>query len=120
MPDLKFYDQTYRESMSDYDLAMQEEDLNIQRAEANGDTEAARTASQALAALRVQKNEYIAMSQQHAASLRDAPQGSQWGLSAAESEAAKISGISEQEYSKNKSKLADMRRRGEYPAKGTA
>jgi phage I-like protein len=104
--------------MSDYDLAMREEELNIQRAEANGDTFAARTASQNLAGLRVQRSEYVAMSHAHAASLRPETNAERFGLSAAEAEHAKISGVTEQEYAKNKSKLAGLRQRGEYPAKG--
>jgi hypothetical protein len=123
MPDLQFYHQTYQESMNDYDLAMQEEGLNIQRAEANGDTLAARTASQNLAALRVQRSEYVAMSNQHAESLRPAPGASRWGLSKDEQEIAHgISGgdprLSKEDrekiYLENKNKLRHMRQTGEY------
>jgi hypothetical protein len=118
MPDLNFYHQT--ESMNDYDLAMQEEGLNIQRAEANGDTLAARTASQNLAALRVQRSEYVAMSNQHAASLRPAPGSNRYGLSAEEVEVAKAShsaGTPEErieEYARNKQRYQQARRDGSY------
>ena len=88
MPDLQFYHQTYQESMKDYDLAIREEDLNIQRAEAAGDTYAARAASQQLARWRVERNEYVAMSNQHADSLRPAPGASRYGLSKEEQDVA--------------------------------
>ncbi len=123
MPDLQFYHQTYTESMNDYDLAMQEEGLNIQRAEANGDTLAARTASQNLAALRVQRREYVSMSNQHAASMRPAPGSSRFGLSKDEQEIAHgISGgdsrLSKEDrekiYFENKEKLRHMRQSGAY------
>ena len=120
MPDLQFYHQTYTESMNDYDLAMQEEGLNIQRAEANGDTLAARTASQNLAALRVQRSEYVSMSNQHAASMRPARGASRYGLSPIEVEIAhnSHSGGSkedrEKSYAENRDRLRRMRASGEY------
>ena len=73
MADPQFLHQTYQESMRDYDLAMQEEGLNIQRATADGDTYAAPTASQNLVSLRLARNEYHNMSREHAASLRPPP-----------------------------------------------
>jgi hypothetical protein len=123
MADLQFLHDTYNQSMNDYDLAMQEESLNIQRAAADGDTYAGRTASQALASLRVQKNEYIAMSTQHAASLRPAPGSSRYGLSKDEQTIAHgISGGDsrltkedrERIYLENKQKLAQARADGSY------
>jgi hypothetical protein len=123
MPDLQFLHQTFTESMSDYDLAIEEQALDIRRAEANGDTYAARTASQNLASLRLQRNEYVAMSNAHAASLRPAPGASRYGLSKDEQEiAAGISGSDprlsredrERIYLEGKQKLRHMRQTGEY------
>jgi hypothetical protein len=123
MADFQFLHETYTQSMNDYDLAMQEEGLNIQRAAADGDTYAGRTASQALASLRVQKNEYIAMSRQHAASLRPAPGSSRFGLSPDEQTIAHgISGGDsrltkddrEKLYAEQKAKLQHLRETGQY------
>jgi hypothetical protein len=80
----------YNASMAGYTAAIVEEQAAYQKAQLTGDINEAIRASQAIASLRTQANEYHRMASEHASTLRQPTQGAQnkYGLSQAEIEIA--------------------------------
>lgn len=118
-----FLEETYNNSMGEYNLAIQEADLNFQRAQANGDVQAAGEATRERAALLVQAERYHRQAVQHAAALQPAAGASKFGLSEKELEIARTLSagapdLSDEDrqriYANNKAKLAQKRATGEY------
>jgi hypothetical protein len=116
----------YSTAMSGYQIAIQEESVAYQRAQATGDLAEAVRASQSIAALRSQANEFHNMAQQQATAMAPARPVSKFGLSEAERELAHTSivdrrdmrSLSDEEkekvYAENKARLHRMRASGEY------
>jgi hypothetical protein len=120
--------EVYKQAMQGYTAAIIEEQANFQRARVAGDVAAQVAASQGIASLRAQANEYQKLAVEHAQSMQQ-PQGNKWGLSEREVEIAKNSfgeikrgghmvDLSEDEkcelYARNRNKLHRMRADGTY------
>ncbi|MGJ4939297.1 hypothetical protein ACQR1W_01885 [Bradyrhizobium sp. HKCCYLS1011] len=116
------YDEIYRQAMAGYRSAIVEQQAAFERATLAGDVDEQIRASQELAALRVQANEYHAMCVQHAETMRPAPQASKYGLSEQEREVAhnwtSDASLSNDEreriYAEQRAKYRQMRADGSY------
>jgi hypothetical protein len=109
----KFYSDTYRAAMDSYNLSIQEEDLNFQRAQTYGDVDAAAQATVSRAALLLQKERYHADAVQHATALQQV-QGNRFGLTQDELDIAKSCNLSDESYARNKNLLQYRRATGQY------
>jgi hypothetical protein len=85
--------EVYNTAMSGYQAAIVEEQANYQKAQLTGDVYEAVRASQAIASLRTQANEYHKMASEHARSMQPTsqPASNKFGLSPAEAEVARNS-----------------------------
>lgn len=108
--------EVYDTALAGYQAAYIEEEANYRKAELTGDFSEQTRAFQAMGAHRAAMMGCHTIATDHVASMQrqqTAPTN-KFGLSEREIEAAKISRLSEEEYSKNKARLAAMRARGEY------
>jgi hypothetical protein len=116
----------YRVAMSGYQAAIIQEQGAFQQAQLSGDQNEMVRASQSLAALRSQANEYQAMAREQASSLNSVAPRNKFGLSEREVEVAHASVVDrkdmpsmtdeqkEESYFRAKQRLQRMRATGEY------
>jgi hypothetical protein len=110
--------QVHQKSMASFQAAFADENAAYQRAAATGDVEEMSRAANVMAGLRATMRELNNMANEVMNPQPAAVPVNGRGLTAAEAEAAKFSGITEEEYAKQKQKLWAMRARGEYPMPG--
>lgn len=104
--------EVYETAMAGYQSAIIDEQAAYQRAQLTGDFGEQVRASQSIAALRSQAQEFTRMATEHVASMRPAAAPSAFGLSDAEREVAKFSGVTEEQYAANKTKMLAMKEQG--------
>ena len=117
----------YDVAMRGYQAAMSQERAAYEQAQLSGDFQEAVRASQSLASIQAQANQYHQMATQHVQAMQPVQSQSRGGkfvmddktahsaasrLTDDEIEAAQISGVSEAEYARNKAKMEWMRATG--------
>jgi hypothetical protein len=114
MADIK---QVYNRGVANLGAALQAAMADYHYAESSNDVDGMADAAVRIAGLEATYAQFNSLANR-TANPQVAVPTDRLGLNAREREHARISGVSNEEYSRNKQRLSAMRQRGEYPASG--
>ncbi|MGM4870667.1 hypothetical protein AB7645_05500 [Bradyrhizobium sp. 956_D2_N1_5] len=114
MTDIKH---VYQRGIAQMHAAYKEAELDYQHAALADDIDGMARAGVQMAGLEATFEKFNSIANRTANPQQRTPTN-QHGLTAAESEAARLSGVTDEEYGRNKARLWDMRNRGLYPMPG--
>ncbi|RXH15226.1 hypothetical protein [Bradyrhizobium guangzhouense] len=108
----------YHRGVAQIQAAIKEAELDYQHSALAEDVDGMGQAAVRMAGLQSTYDKFIDLANRTINPQRAPAPTNQHGLTATESEHAKLSGLSDEDYSRNKARLWGMRNRGEYPMPG--
>jgi phage I-like protein len=108
----------YQRGIAQMQAAIKEAELDYQHSALAEDVDGMGHAAVRMAGLQSTYDKFVDLANRTINPQRAPAPTNQHGLTAAESEAARFSGVTDEEYGRNKARLWGMRNRGEYPMPG--